>query len=532
MAPQLGAQGVGPDSAWAAPAFESLLQRRAAAGPSNSTVQALTAQWTNPNNVLAVLLVIGADVVQKALAQSTGTWFTPVCFSFGWVGYSFMAFVNIFSEGRLLPSPDYPAKVFNLQSGYFRQNQNWIIGRILRDHEQQIAHKNPLNGAGIRIAVYDAMENPSKNQQYPRTAAVFWGVFLMLLQFGIAIIPIAQTRDWGLLVITYAGTVLVSVTGALPQWAAEKLPNRQNADKVFALTTGKGSTDIMVIIGGGKCLDLEDLSAAPSPRSGRPWEKFPSYSVPQLDTNGSQMYDKRNLPLRAAKTVWGFPVGFWISRVVCSVTCVLWLALLVTVGGLESNSGLLLAIGAIGMVQNGIWAGMGRDPAKRRLPLQLKKTIMTKKVMDGIMDFEVSYPELGQPLLNEFFPGKKTREETLWWEGDRKPYDKMRFEDCFDRGIPQTMLTDKEKRTLTIPLATPLNTKTIRESEAKDAHQGHRRDGSTAPPTPSPSRGDEGDHRDSIDADGLLEDAQRRLGIEDVDTETRTISEGEGGHIE
>jgi hypothetical protein len=418
-------------AAGAATPIEFAMLRRDVTGQFGSTAHGLAAQWSSPNNVLAVLLVIGADIVQKALAQSTGTWFTPVCFSFGWVSYSFLALLNINSEGRLLPPPDYPAKVFNLKTGYCRQNQNWVVGRILRDHEQQIARKHPLKRAGIRIAIYEAMENKRKLTQFSFTTANLLGLFFMLLQLGVAAIPAGQRNDWGLLLITGAGTLLALVVGALPQWTAEKLPNRQSADKTFALTTGNGSTEVMVIIGAGRCLDLEDLAASPNPRSGRPWEKFWWLSFPQPDADDKQMSTSNKVLLRAARMKFGFPVGFWISRIVFTISCILWLALLVTVGGLESNAWLLLVIGGIGMFQNGMLAAIERDPRTRNLPLQLVNTIVTMKVMDGIMDFEVSHPGFGGSLLSEFFPGQLKKEEELWWNGRREHYDAIRFERCY-----------------------------------------------------------------------------------------------------
>jgi hypothetical protein len=40
-------------------------------------------QWKNPGDVFSVLLILGGDVVGRALAQVTGSPFTPVAFSFG-----------------------------------------------------------------------------------------------------------------------------------------------------------------------------------------------------------------------------------------------------------------------------------------------------------------------------------------------------------------------------------------------------------------------------------------------------------------
>ena len=40
-------------------------------------------QLTNPGDVFSVLLILGGDVVGRALAQLAGTGLTPVTFSFG-----------------------------------------------------------------------------------------------------------------------------------------------------------------------------------------------------------------------------------------------------------------------------------------------------------------------------------------------------------------------------------------------------------------------------------------------------------------
>jgi hypothetical protein len=42
-----------------------------------------SAQWTNPGDVFSVLLILGGDVVARALAQLAGSKVTPVAFSFG-----------------------------------------------------------------------------------------------------------------------------------------------------------------------------------------------------------------------------------------------------------------------------------------------------------------------------------------------------------------------------------------------------------------------------------------------------------------
>lgn len=56
-----------------------------------TSVLELKNQWSNPNDVLSLLLLLGPDVIQRALAQLVGRRITPVAFSFGWAAYSITA---------------------------------------------------------------------------------------------------------------------------------------------------------------------------------------------------------------------------------------------------------------------------------------------------------------------------------------------------------------------------------------------------------------------------------------------------------
>jgi hypothetical protein len=56
----------------------------------------LAAQWRNPNDILSVLLLVGPDVVKRAIAQLAGRAITPVAFSFGWVAYAPTALLSSF----------------------------------------------------------------------------------------------------------------------------------------------------------------------------------------------------------------------------------------------------------------------------------------------------------------------------------------------------------------------------------------------------------------------------------------------------
>lgn len=420
--------------------------RRAINGITNSGVTSssptsaqLASQWTNPSDVLSVLLIIGGDIVQKALAQTAGGLFTPVCFSFGWVAYSLTALVGIVGDGRLLPEPDYPVKVFNLQSGYARENKNWIIGRILRDNAIHMAKTQPLHGGALRIAIYEAKPNKTSAAVAGSGRVRFFGVLVILLQLGIAAIPVGLYDEWGVLMITAIGTLLALVAGALPQWAAEKLPQRRKSNKNFALTSGNGSRDIMIVLGNGNSLDLEELAMSEMPRSTRLWESVPFFSRP-VKENKVQIYHRNGTPVREALSFQGIPLGFWATIAVTAAQSICWLAFLITVAGLRSHAWYLLLVGTLGMFQNAIVAAISRRPEKRSLPLMLMDTITSRTVMDGLMDLEVTYPSSARRLLHEFFPGELRPDESAWWNGDTATYDKKREAEGTRRGMPRSLL--------------------------------------------------------------------------------------------
>src|SRR5262249_17229924 len=62
------------------PAVFELIRRNFDPGEPS---QAFWSQWKNPSDVFSVLLILGGDVVARALAQLSGSGLTPVVFSFG-----------------------------------------------------------------------------------------------------------------------------------------------------------------------------------------------------------------------------------------------------------------------------------------------------------------------------------------------------------------------------------------------------------------------------------------------------------------
>jgi hypothetical protein len=92
---------------------------------------------SNPAEILSVLLIIGGDVIQKVIAQQTGSrfWITPVAFSFGVVAYTFNAVMSAFGDGILMPRPEDGLFVVNLESGTRKRDELWVLWRLVRDLE-------------------------------------------------------------------------------------------------------------------------------------------------------------------------------------------------------------------------------------------------------------------------------------------------------------------------------------------------------------------------------------------------------------
>lgn len=423
------------------PAIISSLRRNEDLTRSN-----LRTQWQNPSDVLSVLLIIGGDIIQKALAQLTGGLVTPVAFSFGWVAYSFLVLVSLVGDGRLMPPPDFPCKVINTENGYSRENRSWIISRLLRDDEE------PLLDEALAISVYRAKE-VGKNGQAPGTPVLgkFWyvGIAVIAVQLGVAAIPLGLYGDWGIFMIISTGTILALVFGALPQWRVEKYACHKRSTKNIAITQGNGSRHVMLILGGGHGLDLEDLAAGHGPRMGRLWEEHGWFVRTQKDAHGEIIREKsaRNaalgqlgMPKRRAQLWAGLPCDFWLTRVICLALVIFWVALLISVAGLQQNSWFLMIVGSIGMVQNALAAGINRKPEARGMHLDKVETVRGYKVMDVLMDVEVSYPGAGKSLVQEFFPGglKSKYGEEQWWNGDRAQYNTARLKEPH-RGAPRSV---------------------------------------------------------------------------------------------
>lgn len=339
-------------------------------------------QWRSPSDILSILLLIGGDIIQKALAQVSGYYFTPVAFSFGWIAYAFAALMSSFGDGKLMPETDCPSLVVSTQSGYTRDNKSWVLGRLLRDLES--THVEGRRGSPLWIRVYDACNPDYRSRtvrRWVRDPILLTGVMVMIIQLAISIIPWILHNDWSTSLVTAAGTSLALIHGALPQWRKEEWACRRR-NKLVSLTRGNGGRLIVVIKGCENGFNLEDLA------TGR------------------------------VTVVKG-------TRESLAVLAVVWLALLITVAGITKDTWYLMAIGLPGMMQNVTAAGASRTPGQAGIPLEFVEEFGEKKVMGSLQKCEERYPGVGASLLPIFFPGELRPNELEWWDAARTAFSRL-----------------------------------------------------------------------------------------------------------
>ncbi|KAF2223165.1 hypothetical protein BDZ85DRAFT_263099 [Elsinoe ampelina] len=249
-----------------------------------SAADRIAAQWLNPQDIFSLLLLIGGDVVQKAIARLAGRGarltgtdanLTPVALSFGWVSYAFVALASAVGDRRLMPKPENEVLVGKCDTGYIRSNNSWMLGRILRDREHIPAtldksHLSPReipNGStgkvSLVIEVYVAEDD---GLQKPRYGLIWWLSWaLIALQHGIAAIPAMLNHDWSIVVLTCLGFFLAVLTSSLPQWKLEKWSGRRlrkDEHKPIVLTRGNGHQYVMLILSYTGVYDLEATAAS------------------------------------------------------------------------------------------------------------------------------------------------------------------------------------------------------------------------------------------------------------------------------
>jgi len=346
----------------------------------------LKSQWQNPNNALSILTIIGGDVVQRAIAQLAGSgpfFFTPVAFSFGWVAYSFSVLLSAIGEGRLMPPSDCPSIVVNAKSGYSRTNNSWPLGRLLRDHWSPHYH----NPRGLTVSIYSVSK--SKPAGVPDKDWVYYnGVCTIIVQTIISVLPAVLNQNWLVFMITTCGIFLVLVSGALPQWRAEKWAARRvDKREVICLTRGNGSSSVIVIVSDGTGIRLEDLATA-----------------------------------RVERTHFTIIMTFILAT--------LWIVHLFIVQAVVADAWYLLAIGGLGMIQNLIAAGAPRSAGALGFHLEGLHDVHSDKVFSALVEAEALERGVALSLIPVFFPGGLRAEETAWLNAKTAEYAKL---DAADR---------------------------------------------------------------------------------------------------
>ncbi|PCH39021.1 hypothetical protein WOLCODRAFT_134688 [Wolfiporia cocos MD-104 SS10] len=335
---------------------------------------------SGPNDLvfisIAVLTLIGGDIVQCALAALTSpSLFTPVAFSFGWVAYAFSAILAVIGDGRLMPAPDCAALVINADTGYSRTNNSWVLGRLVRDYDPPETENPEDRHRGLTVAFH--YTDHVRRIGVPDRDWVYWsGVLVMLAQLGVACVPGALYGNWVIFILTGGGTVLALAGGALPQWAKEKWAARKvkaDAREVVCLTRGNGDRAVQVIVSDGCGLKLEDVAAA-----------------------------------RDAPSPVTVPAAFALA--------VLWIVHLLTVEAVETDAWYSICIGAMGMMQNAVAAGVKRRPGALGFHFkpEEERSIWKEKVFAALQAAEGIEPGVGLSLLPVFFPGGLRRSEEEW----------------------------------------------------------------------------------------------------------------------
>ncbi|KAI1129414.1 hypothetical protein F5Y10DRAFT_238556 [Nemania abortiva] len=421
----------------------------------------LSSQWRNPRDILSLLLLVGGDIVQKAIAQLFGVYvepargwpriyLTPVAFSFGWVGYAVTSLASVVGDKQLMPSiPDSHSVVINCDSGYSRTNRSWLLGRILRDHELAVeaspgpeaaklksTENDPPQHVSLRIDIFE-LEGEAK-LAIDHVWVLGW--LTIAAQLGVSIIPWVLYGDWAVFLIAGAGTLLALLTGGLRQWNQEKWPGRRlNPPKEPAKSkNARGVSDME----SGRASKL----APPAPNERRTKTKIVcltrgnGHRHVQILLGSGSAWD---LEAFATATTDSLPETSWCL----AGLAVLWVGLLISVSGLQSYTWFLVLIGALGTLQN-IYAasaprkpeslGLGMKPFAERptiIGLQLDEKVWldpdtvelsddegvapddplvrekpylepweTVGVRGATRELEKTIPKAGMALMPEFFP--------------------------------------------------------------------------------------------------------------------------------
>ncbi|RSL47580.1 hypothetical protein CEP51_015755 [Fusarium floridanum] len=402
-----------------------------------STNSQLSAQWVSPSDVLSVLLLLGPDIVKKAVAAQAGRRITPVAFSFGWVAYAATTLLDVLGAGSFMPPADVEeVLVIGADTGHSRTSSNWVLGRLLRDVTNQIdgemhseeshtppstdddkntstekaafetpqssfSNQSQLSGSltersngksweALRVSVFTVAKDPKPGHGVPALDLVWYSGIFIIIQLSLSIIPWGLYGEWHVFLITAFENILAVAEGSIPQVREEKWARPRQGGATVAITQRNGSRHVVLIENDRKSkngLDLEILARA----------------------------------TRAIRSAL-------LTKVATAVLASLWVVLLITVARMEEHAWFLLTIGIIGSAQNLYVAGASRSPASHGIHMDHKETITDKSVHRVLKRVEQDYPLMGLALLDVFYPNSlrvKTEEDKTFWRAalanKRKP---------------------------------------------------------------------------------------------------------------
>lgn len=406
----------------------------------------LRSQWDHPSGIFSLLMIVRGDVIQQAVAQLAGSpyFITPVAFSFGWVSYTVSAFFSAIGDGKLMPDVDFPSIVIGVGEGHQRQNESWVLARLLRDWEKLVEYDYPNPALVVTIfrvsggARSEGEERPNldlegnKNPRAdpgPRVPGVpeldlqwYTGWLVIIVQLVIATVAGIVHKLWLTMTVIFGGTILCLAGGVLPQLKEEKWSCRKLEDntpvggspkqKTTILTQGNGYKHVMIIHSVGRGLDLEDLAT------------------------GRLKRHRSTLPCLLVLTIF-------------------WLTLLLLVGGFSENTWCLVAVGTLGMAQNMFAAGHHRALSTTGIHLDKPNIVLpdrphkfqgkevSNKVFQVLKKTEVEMSEkygvdrAGIALLPVFFPNGLRPDEERWRDQQLAKY--TRKAENYDSPVQQPL---------------------------------------------------------------------------------------------
>ncbi|CAH0046356.1 unnamed protein product [Clonostachys solani] len=308
--------------------------------------------------------LFGGQFVHTSFARKAGHAYFPASFSFGWFGYIPVALFRLLCSRTLMPEPDFPVRVMNLESATASDNKSWLISYYLRSCMRSMNRQLGSRRNQFRIFVFSSEKRNRPSIYTVHMDDIFRASFL-IAQFVASFTLGFMQDDWGVLTITLYGTLLSWWIGRLCQWNTEKSPSFQDSGHTYMLTSAKHPHEVMVIKS-----SKEEKSALSFDRLAQ------SYRPASSNVLSTHL----------------FPYIISLFLLHMALT-------------LETNQTVLCIVGILGMVDNFVSSWWTRDPEEWDMCVSLKQVFHGSNVTDALMLYETSHSH-GMALKPELFPHK------------------------------------------------------------------------------------------------------------------------------